>query len=566
LKPFSDLPTLCLIIATILIGSLVIRVWQLFPIYPDEIAYRFFTARAFFDGFERLALMPFCGATSSVKIPIVYYPAAIAYSSYSLIADVAYNRLVAVAFLVAGFAVFAIALKNLSTAAGPTQRTAGGDTSAVRLALCATLLMCCIGVLPATYVILRGESASYILTPLLILCFSPFRPKRTAVASLMAAGVLLLFTMAVYAHPKFLYFVPAVAISLVVLLWQRSRVGLSIALLCLFWATIEGLRIDYLQFVTCSETPQFQSLLGSFNIDPTSAFLHPVVFFQSVFENMNIERLAAVIQKTSFVEHYDVDYLPGLHTDIFADVANALIAGCWILLAGISIAAVIWYCWRIYTRARGTGASPERSKWPELLGCLGMICLYLAVTVHFVLNKTAWWYDCANWFFLYTLLGMSSLLRITRSQAVTGWMQVSVKGAAWVGVAVIVAAAAVSTYVSGETFYRSFREGFSGPGQSIAKRDVQTTKRNIQSALNQCGLSSTSPRLIVDDVTYPVLEHSSKPLLVTYAIRVLSADQAIERAKALGSSGIVFQCGFASSFPGISFVQEGGICCAKFGP
>jgi hypothetical protein len=473
---------------------------------------------------------------------------------------------VAVAVLAAGFGVFAVALRNLSTVSGPTQRTAESDASAVYLVLCATLLMCCIGVLPATYVILRGESASYILTPLLILCFSTFRPRRTAVASVIAASILILFTMAVYAHPKFLYFVPAVAISLVVLLWQRSRIGLSIALLCLLWATIEGLRIDYLQFVECSETPQFQSLLSSFNIDPTSVFLHPLVFLQSVFENVNIERLSAIVQKTSFVEHYDVDYLPGLQTDIVADVGNALIACCWILLTAISIAAVIWYGLRIRVLVRAGGASPKRSEWPELLGSFGMICLYLAVTVHVVLNKTAWWYDCANWFFLYTLLGMSSLLRISRSRAVSGWVKVSVKTAGWVGVLVIVAAAAVSTYLSGETFYRSFRDGFSGPGQSIAKRDLQTTKQNIQSALNRCGLSSASPRLIVDDVTYPALEHSRKPLLVTYATRVLSADQAIERAKALGSSGIVFQCEFASTFPGISFAKEGGICCAKFGP
>jgi hypothetical protein len=566
-KLLNDLPTLCLILATIVIVVLAIRVWQLFPTYSDEIAYRFFLSRAFFDGFERISLMPFCGLTSSLKIPIVYYPAAIAFASYSLIADVAYNRVVAVFFLIMGFAVFAFALQNISTAPSATRRSADSSTSGgAHLAFCAALLMCCIGVLPATYVILRGESASYILAPLLILCFSNFRPRRTAVALAIAAGILLLFTMSVYAHPKFLYFVPAVGISLVVLLWQRSRIGLGIVLFYFLWATIEGLRIDYLQFATCSQTPEFESLLGSFNIDPASILVRPIGFLQSVFENANIERLAGIVGKTSFVGKYDVGYLPGLQADIVTDAANALIAGCWLLLAGVSIAAVIWYCLRIYVLARGGRPSPEQSKWPELLDCSGMLGIYAAVTVHFLLNRTAWWYDCGNWFFLYTILGTASLLRIARSQTASRRVGASAKSAVWMGVSLTVAAAALSTYVSGQTFYHSFRDGFVGPGLSIARRDLQATKQNIQSSMNRCGLSPVSPRLIVDDLTYPFLQTSTKPILVTYATRVLSSDQAIERAKALGSSGIVFRCEFASSFPNISFAQEGGICCSKFEP
>jgi len=132
-------------------------------------------------------------------------------------------------------------------------------------------------------------------------------------------------------------------------------------------------------------------------------------------------------------------------------------------------------------------------------------------------------------------------------------------------VGVLALTAILSADLVYSTIYQKLEKGFAGPSISVRNYAYEAVKREVDVALAQCGLRRNSPRLIIDDYTYPVVEASYKLIPFTYTLE-LSRLEAARRAKKLGSAGIVVRClnlG-ADTKKDLGIIETGAICCAKF--
>jgi hypothetical protein len=554
-------PTWTIVSLTAIVAFLTLGIWRLFPIYPDEVFYRALVSNAFFEGFERTRVWPFCGDPGqTVSIPYVFYPAATIFAGNSFIEDLSYNRIVATSVMVASFFMLWFALKRLAFSDDKLGLPSNQTLSGARwMIFCSAVLLCSLGTLPATLVMMRGETGIYILVACLLLSFSNWRASLSW-SALTAGFVVFVFTVSLFQHPKALYFLPAVALSIFALLWNHSRLMLIAALSCLAWAGAEGYRINRIQFLSCPEIPVFEEYLRSFNIDPAKIFSDPGSFVAELFQNNGLVRFLGIVRKTMFINSYDASYLPSVKDSAFVEIANGVIASCWIILILVSVCVVTWYVRQIFMQSRLYRAKALLFR-RELIESVGMLALYTGAAVQICLNKTAWFYDCSYWFWILIFLAAPSLLRTLKTQLERG--SFGIRSAVAGGFAFILLSSILSTVLSAQTFYTAFLSGFRGPGIPIVTMDSTATKLSIERALAECELSPTAPRLMVDDITYPFVQKTFRPIWVTYALFSAPLD-AIARAEALGSPGMILSCSYVTDFPKLSFKRDGGICCTNF--
>lgn len=546
---------------TAIIVFLTLGIWRLFPVYPDEIFYRALVSHAFFESFERTSVWTFCGGSGqTVAVPYVFYPAATIFAGNSFIEDLAYNRLIAAVIMATCFFVLWITLRRLASGSGELRPAANQTWFAIpTIIFCSAVLLCCLGTLPATLAMVRAESGIYVLVASLVLSFANW--KQSAPRTIVAAGfILFVFTVSLFQHPKALYFLPAVAVSMYAMLWNRSRLACAAALSCLTWAGAEGYWINKAQFLSCPEIPRYEAYVRSFNIDVTKSLSDPASFVSELFQNNGPERFLKIARKTMFIDGYDANYLPAVKQSTFSEVTNSMIGICWIFLSSVSIGAVVWYLYKITVSLR---ARARRLHWTnEFVEYVGMLILYAGAISQIAVNKTSWFYDCSYWFWMLIFLAAPSLLRALKIQSTTNVS--SIKKLIAGAFLLILFASTLSTVLSAQTFYKAFKSGFGGPGMPIVTMNPSATRLSIERALAQCELTPASPRLIVDDITYPFVQKSHKTISVSYAVSLTSPQEAIVRAKALGSSGMIFGCSNSAAFPSLLFKKDGGICCTKF--
>jgi hypothetical protein len=545
---------------TAVVVLVTLGIWRFFPIYPDEIFYRALVSHTLFDGFERTQVWPFCGgAGQTVSIPYIFYPAATIFAGSSFIENLSYNRKIAAVVMVVSFSMLWFALRRLAPGKRKIDLTSPQTCAAVpTMIFCSAILLCCLGTLPATLVMVRGETGIYVLVAILVLSFTDWTAPLSR-SGLVAGFILLVFTMSLFQHPKTLYFLPAVAASMFALLWKRSPLACMAALSCLLLAGAEGYWINKVQFLSCPESPSYEALARSYNIDVAKLLSNPSSFAGDVFQNIGPERFLKIAGKSMFIDSYDVNYLPPVTNSILVEITNGFIGSCWMILILVSISAVTWYVYKIADNL--LVRSKARQSREKLVDLVGMLTLYTGVAVQISLNKTAWFYDCSYWLWLLIFLSAPSLLRALNTELTA---ENSLKGVMAGGFLFILVSSILSTALSAETFYPAFKSGFSGPGVPIITLNPPATKLSIERVLAQCEMSPTSPRLVVDDMTYPFVQRSYKTIPVTYAIALTSVQEAVSRAKALGSSGMIFRCSNTTLFPNLSFKSDGGICCTKF--
>lgn len=554
---------------TAIVVFLTLGIWRLFPIYPDEIVYRAWDSRTFLEGFERTRVWSFCGDPGqTVSIPYIFYPAATVFAGNFFIEDLSHNRVIATLAMIASFSMLWFALKRLASNEGEVS-PAPPQTwpTAPKLIFCSAVLLCCLGTIPATLVMLRGETGIYVLVAVLVLSFANSRTSLSR-SGLTAGFVLLLFSVSLFQHPKALYFLPASAIAMFALLWNRSRLACMAAVSCLAWTGAEGYQINKIQFLSCPDIPRFGEYVRSFNVEAAKLFADPASFVAEVLQNVGPEHLLKIARKSMFVDTYDVGYLPPVNGNVLVEITNSAIGICWIILVLVSIGVVIWDLLRIQDNLFRPAASRRRG---ELIELVGMLALYAGAMAQMFLNKTAWFYDCSYWFWIFIFLAAPSLLRALNARLTAD--NYAIKRLLAGGFCLVLLSSILSTVLSAETFYQDFNAGFGGPGIPIVTLNPAATQLSIERALAQCELSPAAPRLMVDDLTYPFVQKSYKPISVSYALFLtsfltssgISPQEAVIRAKALASSGMIFRCSNATAFPNLSFKEDGGICCTKFG-
>jgi hypothetical protein len=109
--------------------------------------------------------------------------------------------------------------------------------------------------------------------------------------------------------------------------------------------------------------------------------------------------------------------------------------------------------------------------------------------------------------------------------------------------------------------------GYEGPGISVKNYNYGVVEREVLQTLNKCELKRNSPRLLVDDYTYPVVQASYKPMLISY-VALLGLQDGLIWARKVGSSGMIVRCvdlGPQETRSTLFAIkQNGALCCMAF--
>ena len=553
-----------IIIFSLAVVIQVVMTWMILPIYPDEIATRVLGSRLFIDKFERYSMLGVCTSSNSVQTPGVLLPAAALLSLLSYIVDMSYNRIVAFCGLLLCFCLVYLSFS----------RTAGRSTRVIALCLC--VLASSIGVVAAAYFIIRPENFIFLLVALAIFTFSDNRDSRTNFVIAIAA--VLLFTMSLYLHPKTLYFLPVTLMILVRTITFRHTMLLALSVFILAWASFEGYLINAKQFLNCPEVPALEALLNSFNVNPTLLFTHPVKFLTDLLVNNISGRWVSIGRQISFTSGYGSRYLPDVTVSAAVSICNILIRS---VALGTLLSAVFFGLKHlsavrhsIFSRPNVALAGEKPSEDSDSIDHAGMLFLYIGTTTYLLLNATQAWYDISAWTFIYAALVTTSVTRfygrLVNIDAWRGSHRARPDSAARWGIccvtAVILCTAGFSAVILRTTIYRDLTAGYNGPSIPLVTSNFSEIGKNVHRAAAMCGLSSKSPRLIVDDLTYPFLQQSYKPYLITYGL-FATPERFYALAKREGSNGMVVRCGSIPATPQLDGMKrDGDICCFNSGP
>jgi hypothetical protein len=286
-------------------GGLVVLVnfyiWSWLPVYSDEISNRIIVARAFFENWQRITPFPACETSNHVPIPWIFYPAAFLSSGYSLIQDMRLWRVLGEAF----FAVtFLLALGRFIPFV--RQDKTGWTTM---LALCLAMPFF-VGVLPSITMMVRAEHI--ILLTIAFCCWAAARHEDKKYAPAWLILVFLLYSTAIYAHPKIIFFLPA--ILLITAGFARVRPVMAVVTLGLLLATTGyGIAINGWQLLHCPESPAFEARIRDSSLNPLDAVKSPGTFIHDFARHMLTRDYSKVTGALTLNAEYEFDYLPKIN-------------------------------------------------------------------------------------------------------------------------------------------------------------------------------------------------------------------------------------------------------------
>lgn len=537
------------LVAAIILG-MAYRIWSLLPIYPDEIAHRIAVGRLIFDQFSRINSIPGCLTSATLDIPYVLYPAGFVFSTFSLIRDMADNRMVAALILAACLILLYRAGRYLA------------DQYSAILGLSLAVIAISVGVIPAGLIVLRAE---YIIG--LFFCFAIFgicSPRNAKTDILFASLAALLFSMAFFAHPKTIYFLPLAVILMTKILWHRGPyfyiLGSALLGVIAFYAIGFEMR-SY----SCPELPEFNADLAGYNIHPVLLLQNPREFFAALWSVnfQSFQKLTRIILQTTFQEASEVAYLPPVPKTKLVALTNLLVSAFVIETLLVMIGVVLSHLWALISSWNN-----RRDRTTALLQHKGMLLAYFGTTISLLLNKTQHWYDVSFWISLYVFSIFVSFMMFSRAGNVVSDPSARVLRSKSLVVLILVptllAAAALSEVVANRYLYPAFVAGYSGPSISIAHADWRLVREQTLQALKKCNLTIRSPRLIVDDLTYPIVQGSYGVMPITYGM-YMGAEPFIAKARDIGSAGLILRCDrIPPGLPVLPWEQVGPVCCASF--
>jgi hypothetical protein len=538
-------------IALIFVFGVTLVTAYFFPIYPDEIQSRFWLSRLPYDFPQKISGAPTCLSTFFQPIPsTMYVPGIINWAVHGRLETIPALRQVGFVVplcWVVGLAVYLHRRAKSSPIQGEGQLRSG----LLGLYIAGFFIaIFSIGVFSIFLVTNRGEQLILPSVVLLIAVFLLSRHLAPHVRQWLRIGLVALYFVAVslilYGHAKGLFLTPL----FVVVGWQlfsrfKSRVPLvcAMALLSLhIWQNMVALKYAF----QCNEVPQIDALLKSFSFDPASLFYDPLHFFNQVYQSWM--RSPRYLEQLGFRRETDIGYLPALHRNAFAWLANILIkVNLSVAFLGFFALLPLLYYRRDVVAGRFVTVN------------LVLLVLFGCVLASATFNLPKNWYDAG---YLYALLLI--IIIFTIGENFSGIFQKSAARKVFLYLGLV---ALLSQAVFIHRNLPEFMSGFSGPGVSIAKYDSIKTRTDLDAASQSCGIDSVhSKNVVVDDYTYLYFQKSRWPMAITYIWLCCDDESSRDRffrkfVSKVDSDGLVVNC--TSMFaPHMSFAKrEGDVCC-----
>lgn len=514
--------------------------WAYLPIYPDEITYQAFVSRAFFDDGQRTSFMAFCESSARIAIPHLFMPAAFLLGAYTWLDNMHVLRAVGIGFFLGSMVWAGFLLRPLL------------QTNTTRIAIIFWATALWVGVLPSVTFMLRAEHFIF-LAALCALALVIGQGKQTKKApSILFVLLPLLYSAALYTHPKAAFIAPAL-LAAVFFVLKAKPVFMGLIGVLIVAITGFGAHIQAWQLLHCPESPKLEALVNGFSINPLDVVRNPSGFFQAFTQNILTHDWLGAAHKMAFAATSDIGYLPPVDiTRLDVVVANVLV----LLSLAITFATACGFF--IYHGAlivRCQASAPQMVLW----------LLQASVFVQMLLNRQTTFYDMGFWAAFSILVVVFSIAYLPVKQANTnthGLIKIFIPFAAIHFVAALASAVAMHG-----TIYQAYIKGFPQHRISLVNYNFTVAKENTLKALDACALNKKMPQLVYDDYSYPFLTSSPHASAVTYLL-LAAGDGETARAwlDKVKSSGIIAACAHVEKLkkPDEKMGQVGPLCCLKF--
>lgn len=454
------------------------------PIYPDEVAYKIFIERYFYNDGYKQSLTPYCTTGFLVKPPLLLLPASIFGSFLTFLGGGwwSYRAMPLVSII----AIVLLIIRYNYIKCG-------------RLPWASLLIVV---ITPCIYglVILRPEI--FILLGGLIIFLTSFWLVDNKLsffrAYLLSTLILFIYSFLILIHPKALYLLP---ITLLFFLYTNIAIEKSIwkfiyllfFMALIFNISLSAIELHKLQFLACNEVPKIQLGMNSQSINLLSIFTDPASFKQDINNFYNYRLFERSISQFTFKSDFDINYLPNIDKFniliILLNILNLSILS--ILFMGISIVSVIGWLFL------------------PIKKYLLFLALTLSYFVPYFLNINKNWYE--NSFFLGALMIIFSLyypyFNNHFKSKISKYFILILK--------FLIFTAATGTAILIEmNFNTKFEDGFIGPGTNIPlNRD--SVNESIRHLIARNSIKEQRG-YVVDDLTYDSLKDVKVILPATY--------------------------------------------------
>jgi hypothetical protein len=518
-----------------------------FPLYPDEIAVRFWLSRMPYEFPQLNSGLPRCVSTFAQSIPLtMYFPALIDWVVHGTLESPTSLRRVGVVgalLWVLGFTLYlAVKAKNINKRPKPWNFSLQ-DAYIPGF----VIALFSIGVFPIFLVTNRPEQIILPAVVLLILTFIASGNLKTRNTWLSKTVLVLSYfagiSLALYAHPKSLFLTPL----FVIVGWKlfshfKTRLPFILAMSLLAFHVVTTV-FTFKYAFQCSEMPTLESHLQSFSFDPASLFYAPRYFFEQLVDSLS--RSSLYWTQIGFLERPEVGYLPTSPLSIYAHIANLFIK---INLTILFFIMVVFLPYHYYRKDVVTG----RVVTVNLI----LFILVLCGIISAIFNLPKHWYDAG---YLYALSLIVVVFFV--GENFSGEIRRKITRIIFLYLGSV---ALLSQVIFINRNLPVFLDGFTGPGKPIGVYEEKQYRNDLMAATKACDIDPRrSKKLVVDDWTYGYLRKSKLPMPFTFIwLDNNEKDRQLFFSK-VDSDGMVVSCSSVPTEYRQLLTRTGNICCAS---
>lgn len=517
------------------------------PIYPDEISYIVQNSRAFENGLRSTPqLMAECQKTDRIVAPLTWIPGHVLDSLIlgSSRTPIGIRMVGVLLFLLAMFAFYLISSTALSFA-----------SPLVRSGVIASVFFS--GLLPYMLVMTRPETQI-----LLCVCFFVSAPRLYRLGSqrcslcatwLVVSAFVLATSLILFIHPKGMFFVPLVVVSLLATFWKNHRsLALISSVLFLVVAT-QSFFVHSLRLQCYEAQAAFQSLARGQQLVPAMLFTEPAKFFHEAL--VNIIRSRMYVANLHFAQNFAAAWMPPTdHVRALGEMAN--------LLTSLGWAAVLLLFLALSLKSIKRALRDRLISEPAWIS----MSLFVALVSLAAVQVEKHFYESS----LVLPLTFLLVLMLSKDIALSPRWE-NARRILWITLMFAASASQAYALYQYQGWWNSDIEAVGIPVLASKSFDFNDLTTRIEKLERDCHLQDQKDlqNLFVDDWTYLPLADSFRPRLVTLSHLLAlkdgdpEFDKLPELMRKISSSGYLLHCSELPPRLRSIGVREGDLCCIR---
>jgi len=501
----------------------------MWPVFTDEIAWKWISSRLWWDDGYAVTLYPQCSVMGKVKVPALFLPVwALESSLYGLAPAILSLRYLGIFVLVLWGLVLWQLLKTISKL----------SQSDLRDLLALVASVCLMGGLPFLLVMNRPEQVLLLIATAMV--WLPFLHPRDPLRKYgIGSSFVFLGLLFFSQHAKALFFLPLLLLAAWKLrLSKKIRIGVMFSLLVF---SAQG----YLFFVEHTQCNNhfIKAAFSKMMISPMALATAPAESLRAMVSN--VLNFVDYVRNIHVLDTYPQHWLPTNYGfSMGAKFLNVL----------LDLFFVVWMtasCWGVF---RNSVLRRQRDRSTEVSDLSLAMGIGLGGMAVFQSSKT--FYDSALVLPLLIMMGSGVVEKRT------------LKLLSSIALGLATFSVALVCY----RFWPNLHQEWRGVGRlvqqeySVKPAYQKGLERRLIALSEKCGLQNTigKKHLVMDDLTYPYFMKTQEPYHAVYVLGwwgKMSIENPIEFLKSKGSCGIISQCHWLPEELLSRAVRDDDLCC-----